>query len=66
MKGHTPERELPKGVKFSERESGSGLSVGVGGGAGEGVFPGDRVSVWEDEQGFEMTTAMAAQQYECA
>ena len=42
------------------------VGPGAGGGDGESVFHGDRVSVWEDEKVLEVMVGMVAQQCECA
>ena len=42
------------------------VGPGAGGGDGESVFHGDRVSGWEDEKVLEVMVGMVAQQCECA
>lgn len=42
------------------------VRTGAGGGDGESAFPGDRVSVREDEKVLEMMVGTAARQCECA
>ena len=39
----------PRGVRFTERRK-QMVGPGAGGGDGESVFHGDRVSVWGDEE----------------
>ena len=54
----------PGGVTFTETGS-RWWGPGAGRRGRESVFPGDRVSFWEDEKVLEMMVGMASRQCEC-